>query len=442
MPRGATSGDEIRPSPQHPAGVLSTPTAVEGGPDVGAGHAPVTRHPIAVREFGDVMVAMPAGDQQRERPAPTAIKGTPGGRRAGGARVVAIDPQRDPRWEAFVTAHPDGVVYHRAGWLRVIEETFGYRPRHLAYQQADGALGGVLPLFETRGLLSGRQLSSLPHTPVAGPLAHDGAAMNALLQAAVTRVRRTSGAQLQLKLSSEEMAALVDGVTVTPWRASYVTALPERPQVIRFGNSRNHSAVKRAVAKAERAGVRVRPAERPAELRAWYLLYLETMRWNGIPPLPYRFFTAMWRHLRPDGLMRLLLAEQHGDGPPRLLAGALLLMSGDTVFYGFSGRRLEDLALRPNDAIHWRAIHDACAEGYRSYDFGEVAGGNEGLTQFKSKWGTAQRQLYRAYYPAPREVESGVLGQRGRVRQLVNAAWRRAPLPLTEAIGPKLYRYL
>src|SRR2546426_6424369 len=88
-------------------------------------------------------------------------------------RVVEIDPQTDPRWEALVTTLPNGLIYHHPAWLQVLEEAYGYKPVNLACEDSNGQLRGVLPLFYTRGLFTGRRFSSLPRTPVAGPLACD-----------------------------------------------------------------------------------------------------------------------------------------------------------------------------------------------------------------------------------------------------------------------------
>src|SRR5262249_56274015 len=106
-------------------------------------------------------------------------------------------------------------------------------------------------------------------------------------------------------------------------------------------------------------------AETERDLRAWYGLYVDTMRWHVVPPRPYRFFEVAWQLLRPRGLLRLLLAEQHEARQSRLLAGSIFLMFGQTVFYAFNGRRREDLSLEPNDAIQWQAIHDAFRRGFR-----------------------------------------------------------------------------
>ncbi len=356
-------------------------------------------------------------------------------------RVAEVNAQGDPRWEAFVTSHPNGLIYHHPAWLQVLEEAFGYKPVNLACEDANGQLRGVLPLFYKRGLFTGRQYSSLPRTPVGGPLACDDQAMAVLVRAAVERTRDESGAQLQLKMLSNALDGLVEDMVGAPWRETYILELPERPELVHIGNSRNHARIKWAVNKASKLGVEVHEAETEHELWAWYKLYLDTMRWVAVPPRPYHFFEIAWQQLRPRGLMRLLLAKQYEAGRARLLAGSLFLMFGQTVFYAFNGRRREDLSLRPNDAIHWRAIHDTCADGFRHYDLGEVTQGNQGLAEFKSKWGAEPKWLHRYYYPAPRELEISMLESNSRAHQLMSAAWRRLPIKATVLLSNWAHHY-
>ena len=96
--------------------------------------------------------------------------------------------------------------------------------------------------------------------------------------------------------------------------------------------------------------------------------------------------------------------------------------------------------------IQWHAIHDAVREGFRRYDFGEVAQENRDLAAFKSKWGTEAIRLYRYYYPAPEAVESGYGSLEAEserlARRLTAAVWRRVPLRATAVLGDRVYRYL
>ena len=397
------------------------------------GNCAAFEHPSSDSATRHAMSAAPA----RRVPAPDDL------------RVVVVDYRSDARWEQFVAAHPDGSVYYHPAWLRSLEREYGHKAVCLASEDADGQLRGVLPLLHTRGLpfqarsgITGRRLSSLPRTPIAGPLATDPETAAALVRSAVELVRREPGTRLQLKVCSPQLDGLVQGVAGVPWRQTYVLELPDRPDMLRFGNSRNHARIKWAVNKAARSGVRVRPAEHERDLRAWYDLYLETQRSHAIPPRPYRLFKSCWELLQPRGMMRLLLAEEHGPSGTRLLAGSIFLMHGRTVFYAFNGRRRDDLALRPNDAIQWQAIHDACRDGYRRFDFGEVAEDSQGLAGFKGKWGAEASWLYHFYFPASRTPESRSLEPDGLVHRLASATWRRLPLTVTAMLGDVFYSFL
>ena len=361
-------------------------------------------------------------------------------------RAVELDLRSDERWDRYVVAHPDGLVYHHSAWLRVLEREYGRRAVALAVETPDRRLCAVLPLMATRGvpgarngLGSGRRLASLPRTPVAGPIGDDEASLRTVLGAAVERT--PTGTRLQLKPAEASLDGLVDGLVGAPYATNYVVELPGSVEDLRFGDARNHNRIRTGVRKARRQGLVVRGAERLADVRAWYRLYLDTMRHHLVPARPLRLFEAIWEELRPRGMMDLLLAERDGE----LLAGSLLLGSGATRFYAFNGVRRSALALRPNDLLQWHAIEAACRDGRRFYDLGEVSDGNEGLAAFKRKWGATERRLWRYYHPAPPEAAETepVQHRRGSsARALATRAWRRVPLDATGWAGRAMYRYL
>lgn len=386
---------------------------------------------------------MPARSEREPAPAAAREETTP-----TGLTVVEMDPQVDPRWQAFVMAHPRGTVYHHPAWLSVLKAEYDQRSLHLACLGRAGQVLGVLPLLYTRGVpllrghLTRRRLSSLPRTPVAGPLTAGPLATTALLREAVRRIQQDPGLLLQVKLREPPSDDVAAGMTSSRWRQSYVLELPRDPGSVRFGASRNHTRIKAGVKKASHLGVRVRTAETLEDLAAWYRLYLDTMRAHVVPPRPFRLFEAMWSLLRPGNMMRLLLA--HREGPTArstILAGSILLMSGDTVFYAFSGRAREHLWMRPNDVIQWEAVHQAAADGFRYYDLGEVPSSNRGLADFKKKWGADAQQLYRYHYPPLVHADDSVESS-GLSRKIFEAGWRRLPNPVTAALGQQLYRYL
>ena len=362
------------------------------------------------------------------------------GSEAAGLQVFDLQPD-DRRWEQFVVSRPDALPYHHPSWSQVLRETFQYSPAALGCSDGTGRLSGILPLFEKRSLLARSHLSSLPHTPAAGPLADDGESLQALLSAAASRVDQSGVRWLQVRMQDSSLDGLADGFSRLDWESAYILDLPDDPEQLRFASSRDRSAILRAVRKASRSGVTVREASSREDAVRWYNLYLATMRAHAAPPRPFRFFQKMWEILAPQGRLRLLLAERKADGRTHLLAGSIFLLHGHTVIYAFNGRDQSQLEFRPNDAIHWTAITEACNAGFVRYDFGEVTSGNDGLARYKEKWGARRIQWYRYDYPRHHELERGAL-RPGLLRSTAERAWLLAPIPVTEALGSWIYRRL
>lgn len=383
-------------------------------------------------------------------------------------RATEIDVQTDRRWLDFVSRHNGALIYHHPNWLGALEREYGQPCRGLACEDEQGNLRAVLPLFYSKGLpfrlgrsANGSRLSSLPRTPVTGPLALDNESMTTVLRHAVELVRSKPGLQLEIKSHDERLSGVVPELACVPWGCTYIEELPaEAPcweefcdnvrlprecgvcsecKRLRFGNSRKQHRVNWAVNKAIKLGLHVREAESEKDIARWYPLYLEAMRYHSFPPRPERFFLDLWSSLRPSSQMKLLIAERAENGSRRMIAGSIFLRFGQTVFYAFTGCAHRDFQLHPHDIIQLESIRDSCKNGYRWYDFGEAAGDRDGLAQFKSKWGTQAKPLYRYYYPAPIE------GDNSRPSYLISLArqsWRSLPLGLTAKLGDQIHRYM
>ena len=366
-------------------------------------------------------------------------------------KVISINPHTDARWERFVTAHPKGTLYYHPGWLKALEAEYSQPGDHLACEDSNGELQAILPLVRTRGLpfglggpLGSRRLSSLPRTPLGGPLSLDPEATAALLRAAVDSVRADPGLTLQIKAEGPELDGMADGLTCTPWRFSYIVKLLRNPEGQFWIKDKGHrDKVKWAVKKAAKLGVRVRLCDDEAELKAWYPLYVDSLRRNGVPARSYRLFASLWKELQPKGLMQFYIAEQVAEnGQARMVGGSIFLKLGKTVFYAFTGSWRQDLSLHPYDAILWEAISDACQTGMEFVDFGEVVEGDVELVRFKTKWGAEPVHLHRYYFPAL-PVEAIAEGEsKSSIGELRDAVWRRLPLNVVAWIGDRVYSYL
>jgi len=362
--------------------------------------------------------------------------------------IVEVDPWKDPRWESFVLGHSDATIYHHPAWLKALENEYHQRSLFLACQDPDGTLRGVFPLMYTCGLplsrdpLTGPRLSSLPRTPLAGPLAADRAALSALVREALRRASVHS-VRLQIKAQTEELNHGIEEIVRKAWRQTYIVPLAGKPgQPYQIPGSQNRSSIKRSINKAIASRVRTRPAETEGDLRIWYRIYLETMRRNVVPARPYRFFLALWELMRSREIMRLLLAEQQTATGSRIIGGHLFFTFGSTVTYAFGASHASDFALRPNDIIMGQAINDASVAGYKFVDLGEVPKGDDDLARFKTKWGAEPVRLYRYYFPDFPDADPSPDKKAGSAFVLARRIWSRLPLGVTSWLGDRIYKYL
>ncbi len=364
-------------------------------------------------------------------------------------KIREIDHSFDSQWIEILSTTEDAVIFQHPFWLKALESEYGQASVVLGAFDSNDMLKGVFPLlpsngfpFGIGGMAAGKRISSLPRTPLCGPVASTHELKKKLLDAASKLKLINDGYVLQVKSRDGELCVDSSLIKKINWRSTYTLSLPESPEQIRFGNKTKNHRIKSAVNKAINSGISIREAETEDDLKAWYKLYLETMRYVAVPARSYRLFKFLFENLRSKGLMNLLVAEINENGNKRLLTGSIFLKYNKTFFYSFNGRKMNEPPLHQNDLVLYTAIHRACAEGYSFFDFGEVTSDNEGLARFKSKWGCDEIQIYHYYYPLPGKFDSEKIDSGrgdGKLRKLI---WNRLPLGLTKVLGDKIYKYL
>jgi FemAB-related protein (PEP-CTERM system-associated) len=350
--------------------------------------------------------------------------------------VVQIDPVKDPRWDDFVRGSHAGTFYHLSAWQEVIRRTYQYTPLHLAVENADGALDGVLPLFLTGNALFGRKLVSLPFCDVGGPLATSRAALEDLVDRAVALRQATGAKYLQIRSSHGNLEEADPRLTADSRYVDYELELSGDADKEWLQPS--WAKVRTHVRKALHAGVTVRLAENERDLREFYALHLGTTKKHGMPAQSYRYFLILWETMRLSPNARLLLASQGGQ----TVAGSLFIAFRDRVSYVYNASDSRFLPFRPNHLLLWKAIEWASKAGYRRFSFGKTSRENEGLVTFKRGWGAEAVPLNYYYHPRIGGTTSSTYGESTEVYQKITHLWRMVPAPITNVVGSLIYGYL
>jgi CelD/BcsL family acetyltransferase involved in cellulose biosynthesis len=347
-------------------------------------------------------------------------------------------PASEPGWDPFVRAHPLGSTYHLTAWSRIVEGAYRSRPCYLALRAQDGTVTGVMPLFRNRGPLSGSRLTSMPVARVAGPLS-DRAGAAQLVEAACQVARAEGVGQLVLRSHLTGLEDDVPGLDVVADQPTWVVSLEDDEVAMRTALRRHSKNVHRGIQRAERAGVAVRQAVTAADMRAFYRLYLATMRRHGALPRAFRQFLLEQRELGEG--CRILIASHAG----RDVATGVFHHFGDTLELLYNGSAEDALDVRPNHALYWDAIRQAIGMGCTRFDMGGALPATS-LGTFKAQWGAEpvaiQRYTHVVGGASSGSTEAPPAMRVGGRRAVLEKAWHRTPLAVTRLAGTAAYRWL
>jgi FemAB-related protein (PEP-CTERM system-associated) len=334
-----------------------------------------------------------------------------------------FQPGDDRAWDAYVSGCPSAGVYHRSGWGRVIERSYGHAPIYL-WACDEAGVRGVLPLALFRGALGGRSLVSLPFLDEGGVCADSETVSAALWEAAQRVARRERAEVVELRQgppSGLPLASLGSKVSVMLELAGESQAMWKRLD----------AKVRNQIRKAMTSGLTA--AWYGIEgLDDFYAVFAQNMRDLGSPVHGRRFFAAILEEFAGDA--RLLLVREG----PRVVAGGVCMVFRDTVLVPWASSLREWRSRCPSNLLYWEVIRSGCDKGLRWLDFGRSSPGG-GTYKFKMQWGGQERRLHWQVDPSDRA--SVIDADNPRYRWLVGA-WQRLPVPLATAIGPVVRRRL
>jgi CelD/BcsL family acetyltransferase involved in cellulose biosynthesis len=339
--------------------------------------------------------------------------------------VVEVTDLSDPAWDGFVTGRPEATCFHRPAWTRLLADCYRYRAFVLAQRDTNGAVLAGLPVVEVHRPGGARRWLSLPFSDECPPLVGPGGSVGVLVAGADALRRRSGVADLVIRADLGLEGAPAQEVAVT-----HELTLPGADG----SGGRPRSSVRRAVAAAARAGVRVRTASDESDLTdTFYRLHVRTRRRQGVPVQPRRYFRLLWERMIAPGHGTVLVADV--EGVP--VAAAVYLTGGRTVTYKYGASDDTSWSLRPNHAVMAHAINWAAEQGYETFDFGRSDLDNPGLAQFKASWGAAGRSLQ--YTSLAGRL---AYGGSSRARALAAPVIRRGPSVVARGLGELLYRYV
>jgi FemAB-related protein (PEP-CTERM system-associated) len=338
--------------------------------------------------------------------------------------IAALEPGAEREWDAFVDRHPDGSIFHRSAWVKIIGGVYGHDcPYRLA--RRGGEIVGVLPLVHVRSPLFGKALISTGFGVRGGILAKDDAAFHALAEEAA-RLGRSRG------VDYVELRHFRRSPLAWPTKDSlYVNFMKplERDAVALFASL---PATKRAeIRKAVKAGLKVKSDR---DVDTFYAIYAESLRNLGTPVYPKRFVEAVLSHFPQETEITTVYAE----GRPISTILSFLFKGRVNPYYG--GSLPQSRSLHADDLKYWSLMNRFALDGYEAFDFGRSKR-ETGSFAYKVNWGFEAAPMHYQYHLVGQAALPDVNPLNPKYRLMV-AGWQRLPLAIANRLGPWLARQI
>jgi FemAB-related protein (PEP-CTERM system-associated) len=327
-------------------------------------------------------------------------------------------------WDRFVLNSPQGSLFHTIAWKRAIEKTFQFKSRY-AYAEQDGQVIGVLPLAFVRNWIIGRCLHSSPFAVYGGICAENPQAHDALLNYAKNLAQELQVDHVELHQRSGEVfdqfiPNTLYSTFTTELSPSNDANLKKLPKDTRY-----------MIRKAEKSGLRTRHGL--DQLDVFYSLFADSMRRLGTPVFPQALFRNLADEF-PDQVDLMLV--RNGDQP---VTGVFSFLYRDTILPYYAGANSQAPSLAANNFMYWELMKFAVERGCRVFDFGRSKQGT-GAFLFKSQWSMTLEPLkYQLHLVRRKEVPN--FSPLNPKFERAARVWRKLPMGLTRAIGPRVVRW-
>jgi FemAB-related protein (PEP-CTERM system-associated) len=343
------------------------------------------------------------------------------------AREIEVAPLSSAdaaAWDRFVESAPNATFFHRAGWKEVIQRSFGHSCYFLQAKR-DGRTTGVLPLVHLRSRLFGNALISNAYGVYGGPVASDEASLGALNQAAVGLAAKLSVHYLEYRLRAP---------SILPWKrnselyATFRKRLAPDPEMILKAVPRKRRAMLR---KAKALGLK---SEVDSDVRRFYRVYSRRVRDLGTPVYPASYFRTLLEIFGSDCEVLTVVRRD------RALSSVIAFRWRDEVLPYYGGGVDEARHCAANDFMYWELMRRACDKGACVFDFGRSKV-NTGAFAYKRIWGFEPEPLHHEYLMLRTGEMPNVNPLNPKYAVLI-ALWRRLPLCIANALGPRISRGL
>ena len=344
--------------------------------------------------------------------------------------VHKFNPLTDPRWPRFLESHPGATVFHSPQWLSVLQKTYGYEPVVYTTSPPEQPLDNGVALCYVRSKLTGNRAVSVPFSDQCQPLVDNEEDLRDILS-------RLADEKAELGWKYVEIRPFVTDASFQQRSGFgisdeyYYHRLDLKPDIDTLFAGLSKKSIRGMIRRAEKENYEYK-AGREDLVADFYRLQTLTRKKHGVPPQPLSFFKNLLHAFGEDIDIHLT----YTNGRP--IAAIFTIFYKDTVFWkwGCSDSRLDRFGT--TRVLLWNSICNAKERGATTFDMGRSDMANQGLIQFKDRFGTTRSSIH--YYRVPIQEAPHAPGEKKFT--LARKVFATLPNPLLALCGRLIYRHI
>jgi hypothetical protein len=280
--------------------------------------------------------------------------------------------RNNSEWESFLQASPDGTFYHSLKWKEVIQRSFPHSALYLTIRDENGRPVGICPGFIT-DLMHMKVYHSTPYSDYGGPLIKELCIEQASLslQNFLQRICPKKGmAYAKICFMDSKLVQFFKSPSSYEDGSVGIMEIDLKATPSDFiWNKIFSKNLRHNIRRFERDGFQAQEAQTKSDLRDFYDLYYENMKYIGGSLYPYEFMENMWKILYPDNLRIWLVGKE------KRIGGIAVFKYGQKTYWVYAGidrsQNYSQYSVVPY--LLWKEIKTAEEEGYRYISLGATS---------------------------------------------------------------------
>jgi lipid II:glycine glycyltransferase (peptidoglycan interpeptide bridge formation enzyme) len=299
-------------------------------------------------------------------------------------KTISYEAVEKDAWDELVNDSPDGWLYQTSAWID-FAQNWGSTSLSFAVITSTGELLAVVPLYTDKEVAGSYWRNKRLYTGMSGPVLAGSLGNKArkkvwkFIFTYIDDLAQKNGADLlQVRLTTVAPSQLYPlRKEVNPlWNVGIFDPLNDVPSVtVLMDLTKSEEKLKQemdedcraAIKQGERNGLTYRVGNSQADLELYEKIHKESWLRTGMIPHPLVYFTDMVKLFGDSKAVSFIFAEHEGQA----VAGMLLHLYKNAVFYWGGCSLSTVLKLRPNNFLLWSAIKWTKSQGYEWFEVGQ-----------------------------------------------------------------------